>query len=360
MTHCMTEGIADYMAYSVIKALADKNPNMAEVLKKKNWDEGPLPEIVNAENAEAIFVADYNNLSMHRVEVGPFNNIRFAVWESVVWRKRFELSYINPFAIYMFAQNALGDYDNVLAGFDLTWNTKIGQFYAALSMDEMNNIHLFTHPRNILSYQVGAKLPMSFLDFSELTLQATYVPAFYGAHYASKAKMFGDVEYSVAYVNKGQTMSYPVNPDTIELLASFDATFGEGWNLSCTVKDQMRSAQYASNKTEAGVATGTDVLTVMNYDYSDYYEKRDFFSNIWDNILEAEAKVEKKLEDYPVTLILGGRMIWERTRSFVPVVYTAENDAGVKFDYNPGLVTSFGDWENTLTACAILGAKIYY
>ena len=69
MSHCMTEGIADYMAYSVMKALANKNPAMAEVLKKKNWDEGPLPEAVNAGNAETIFVADYNMLSM--AERGP-------------------------------------------------------------------------------------------------------------------------------------------------------------------------------------------------------------------------------------------------------------------------------------------------
>lgn len=69
LSHIMTEGIADYMGYSVVKALADKNPVMEEVLKKKNWDEGSLPETVNAENAETIFVADYNTLSM--AERGP-------------------------------------------------------------------------------------------------------------------------------------------------------------------------------------------------------------------------------------------------------------------------------------------------
>ncbi|MBR2281323.1 MAG: hypothetical protein IJ863_01735 [Spirochaetales bacterium] len=297
----------------------------------------------------------YNNMSIHRVELGPFKGAKFSIWESVVWRKRFELSYINPFCIYMFAQNSLGDYDNVLAGFDLTVTTKVGRFYAALSMDEINDTHLISHPRNILSYQIGAKIPLGMLDFSELTLQATYVPAFFGAHYASKASIFGDSEYTVAYVNKGQTMSYPVNPDTIELLANMETSFGKGWNLSCTVKDQMRSAQYSAK------TTGTDILTTMSYAAADdgEYESRDFFNNIWDNILDAEMKVEKKLDSYPVTFTFGGRVIWERSRSFDPVTKDAIID-GVPFKYNPGIVNSYGDWSDSITACALLGVKLYY
>ena len=89
-----------------------------------------------------------NNFSMHRVEVGPFAGVKFGIWESVVWRKRFEISYLNPFAIYMFAQNALGDYDNVLAGFDLSYTLAgIGRFYAALAMDELNNFSFFDRDR---------------------------------------------------------------------------------------------------------------------------------------------------------------------------------------------------------------------
>ena len=54
----------------------------------------------NMDDKEGVY---YNNISIHRVEIGPFSGFKFAVWESVIWRKRFELSYINPFAIYMFA-----------------------------------------------------------------------------------------------------------------------------------------------------------------------------------------------------------------------------------------------------------------
>lgn len=315
-----------------------------------------------SENMDDKTGAYHNNMSIHRVELGPFEGIKFSIWESVVWRKRFELSYINPFAIYMFSQNNLGDYDNCLAGFDASWTVPgVGVFYAALGMDELYNTHFISNPRNMLSYQIGARFAPRFLGFSELGLQATYIPAFFGAHYAAKAAVFGDVYYTTAYVNKGQALSYPVNPDTIELLASFKTSFAKGWRLDCTVKDQMRSAQYASK------TTGTDILTFMSYknSYASVYKDRDFFGNIWSNILDAELSVEKKLEAFPVTLTFGLRGLWKMERGFEPELLHDDGILGgvqetPEFDFNPGSVTFTGGWTHSFTACALLGVKVYY
>lgn len=82
MSNSMTEGIADYMAYSVIKALADKNPDMAKVLKKKNWDEGPMPDPVNANNAESIFVDDFHTLDM--ADRGPEYYYGKRLWQFLI------------------------------------------------------------------------------------------------------------------------------------------------------------------------------------------------------------------------------------------------------------------------------------
>ena len=308
----------------------------------------------------------FNNLSSHRVELGPFSGFKFGVWESVVWRKRFEMAYLNPFTIYMFAQNGLGDYDNVLAGLDFSYTWKgVGQFYYAFSMDEMNNAHLLTSPRNIVAFQLGARFSPKFLDFSELTVQATYVTAFYGSHYSDKNPLFGDVEYNIAYVNKGQNIGYPVNPDTIELLVNFRTSFGKGWTADLTVKDQMRSAQYAIKD------TGTDVLTTMDYDgfaRKGYYD-RDFFGNIWNNILCVDAKTEKKLESFPVSFSFGLHGIWDRTRPFEPISETYEKtivdkETGetktVTESYYPGKVDFKGDWTSTFTLSASFGAHLYY
>lgn len=310
-----------------------------------------------------------NNISTHRVELGPVGGMQFGaghplelkvgIWESVIWRKRFELAYLNPFSIYMFAQNNLGDYDNVLAGLDFTFIMKgIGQFYAAFSMDELNNPHFLTCPRDITSYQIGAKFAPRILNFSEITLQATYVTAFFGSHY-SDANSLVNQEYDISYVNKGQNIGYPINPDTLELLANIRTSLGKGWAIDLTVKDQMRSAQYADQ------TSGTDILTKMNYseygwgeggDFGAYF-KRDFFGNIWNNIICVDAVLEKEFTSFPVTFSFGIYGIWDRTREFVPHIIHSEFD---DVDFNPGLVDSFGDWVNTFTVNAKFGAKVYY
>ena len=312
-----------------------------------------------SENMDAKNGKYSNNFSMHRVDLEPLNGMRFGIWESVVWRKRFEISYLNPFSIYMFAQNALGDYDNVLAGFDFSYTIPgIGRLYAALAMDELNNLKFISNPRNILSYQIGAEFSPGFLDFSLLTVQATYVPAFFGSHYQDQEPLFADVPYTTAYVNKGQNIGYPVNPDTFEILMNFKTTISEGLSLDLTVKDQMRSAQY-SYKT-----TGTDILTYMSYDAYDYgeggdfgeYYKRDFFQNIWNNAFNVEAVVEKKLNAFPITISFGLNCIWDMTRPFNPTVKHGYEG----YDYNPGTVEFTDDWVNTVIVNMSMGARIYY
>lgn len=63
LTRILTEGIAQYMGYSVVNSLADKYPSIAEVRKKKDFDDGNMPQKVNDKNAEEIFLDDYNTLN---------------------------------------------------------------------------------------------------------------------------------------------------------------------------------------------------------------------------------------------------------------------------------------------------------
>lgn len=306
-----------------------------------------------------------NNISMHRVEIGPFYGVKFGVWESVVWRKRFELSYLNPLAIYMFSQNSLGDYDNVIAGLDFSYtNPRIGELYGAFSFDELYSFSKpFSCARNIIALQAGAKFSLPFGNFSELRTQVTYVSAFFGTHYEDKAKLFADVPYTTAYVNKGQNIGYPLNPDSLELLLAFDTTIDGGWKLSTAVKDQMRSAQYATKK------TGTDILTFMNYGvfgtfdgerWGRYYS-RDFFGNVWNNIVDVELKVEKSFPTrIPMSIVLGLNGIIETSRSFEPEVIDVYEDGKVVYKYNPGRILSWGDWVTDFTMNLKVGVKLAY
>lgn len=306
-----------------------------------------------------------NNISMHRVEIGPFYGVKFGVWESVVWRKRFELSYLNPLAIYMFSQNSLGDYDNVIAGLDFSYtNPRIGELYGAFSFDELYSFSKpFSCARNIIALQTGAKFSLPFGNFSELRTQVTYVSAFFGTHYEDKAKLFADVPYTTAYVNKGQNIGYPLNPDSLELLLAFDTTIDGGWKLSSAVKDQMRSAQYATKK------TGTDILTFMNYGVFDVFDgekwgqyySRDFFGNIWNNIVDVELKIEKSFPTrIPMSIVLGLNGIIETSRSFEPEVIDVYEDGKVVYKYNPGRILSWGDWVTDFTMNLKVGVKLAY
>ena len=91
--------------------------------------------------------------------------MRLAIFESVVYRKRFELAYLNPLSIYMFAQNYIGDFDNVLAGVDISYTLNgVGRIYLALSCDEFERIVpsvFFSWARNIVAIQGGVDIPVS-------------------------------------------------------------------------------------------------------------------------------------------------------------------------------------------------------
>ncbi|MGN1190493.1 MAG: hypothetical protein ACI4SL_08890 [Candidatus Ornithospirochaeta sp.] len=313
-----------------------------------------------SENMDDKTGAYNNNLSIHRVEVGPIMGIKLSAWESVVWRKRFELSYLNPLSIYMFSQNSLGDYDNMLMGVDVTFSLgNVGSCYIALGVDELNSFKKpFSCPRNMIAYQAGGKFSVPGGAFSLLTIQGTYIPAFFGAHYESSEKMFGDVKYTTAYVNKGQNIGYPVNPDTLELLVSYETTLKNGYELSFLIKDQLRSAQYAVS------STGTDILTYMNYAAYDSgsgiwgnYESRDFFHNIWNNILDIEIEVTKKLESYPVEFTVALQGMLETSRPFEPEVIPASGDNP---EYNPGRVVFTGDWSSVFSGNVRLGINVFY
>ena len=62
LSEIMTEGIADYMGRVVIDELADSCPSIAEVKANRLLYDYTVPEAVNAENAERIFVEDYNQI----------------------------------------------------------------------------------------------------------------------------------------------------------------------------------------------------------------------------------------------------------------------------------------------------------
>ncbi len=69
MPDIFTEGPADYMSVTVLEALADKYPSIAEAKNFMYSYDSKLPKPVTAENAEEIFIEDYHTLTP--MERGP-------------------------------------------------------------------------------------------------------------------------------------------------------------------------------------------------------------------------------------------------------------------------------------------------
>lgn len=353
-----------------------------------------------------------NNFSTHRVEVNFTKNLTFGIQESIVWQKRFELSYLNPLTIYMFQQNNLGDIDEMLAGIDLTYTVanKV-RLYGAIATTEMNDVgsikRIFVSPRNMLAYQAGVVVPLPVGSFSSLTAQWTFLSPFFYSHYpimiktgqldkvaggdstisdhgrrysydgvdkisfvdgdgieiwsvtvpvgGSKLSPDGRTEIKeengayyiyettseTAYVNKGENIGYPLNPNSQEFLLQVDLGLPKGWTAQAQLKYQLRSGQY-----------GYTVEQYMNYSSSAKYRypDKEFFKNLFEQTVFIQLSAAKRFENMPIELNAAYRLwaTWNRM----------DETAG---EYDGYGATIAGDWgKPTMNHVVQIGAKIYF
>lgn len=259
-------------------------------------------------------ISNDNMFGMQRIEFSSEKGFQFALYESVVWKKRFELAYLNPFNIYWFTQSMVGDIDNVLGGADFSWYIKhLGRAYFSISVDEFTSDikHLVSGARNVMALQGGLEFPGKlFGAFTTFTVQATYLPPFYGAHNYKEFDAANKVAHSTNYTNKGFNLFYAMNPDSLELLMNCDMSFRNGWGVAFSAKDQMRSAQYSLD------SNGTTVLTTLNYSKDDEYANKKFFKYIWQNTLDIGLDITKEFDGSPVKIGCGIDGIFDWTRPF--------------------------------------------
>ncbi len=369
-----------------------------------------------------------NNFSAHRAELDIGRNFTFAIYESTVWQKRFELSYLNPFTIYMFQQNSLGDMDDVFAGLDVSYTLPSkARLYGAMAMNEMNvvgnPITMLKAPRNMFAFQAGVVVPLPIGTFSSLTFQWTYIGPFVYTHYPMR-KLTGsfvkedlvdgktvvtntgktvtyikstdsaveklsfkekgsdpDAEIDISttavatwytqggktytltddgrtmiekkgddfliyetyaetnYVNKGENLGYPLQPNSQEFLLQLDLGLPKGWTTQFQAKYQARSGQY-----------GYSLDQFMLYAIDDQYPEKDFWNHVFNHTLSILVSGTKKLDGMPISLTASYRFIadWER-----PIDESTE-----RFD---GLTTKFGAWQDPVFNHIVqVGVKIFY
>lgn len=313
------------------------------------------------DNHSATPYGNFNsNISAQRIELSLPFNITFGIFETIIYQKRFELGYLNPFNVYMFQQNSTGDYDNLLAGIDLQWQIKnIGKIYAAAATSEMHEISpsvFFTHPRNIMALQAGFNIALPIGIFSSLTFQYTQLDPFFYSHYRHYAdklhpiyqndnvETIPDFYLETAYVNKGENLGYPLNPNSDELLVHADIGLGDGWNTSLTVKYQRRSAQY-----------GYKVSQAMQYDTVEY-ELEKFDEHLFQKTFFTKIGVSKTFSQFPLTVY--GSYQLQRITSRDISNPTAESGVRVEDDGRATVFTS--GWNDPMYKHAFqIGVSIY-
>jgi hypothetical protein len=269
-----------------------------------------------------------NNFSAHRVELNLPFNIKFGIYESVVYRKRFELGYLNPLSILMFEQNIMGDFDNMLAGFDVQYTLKdYFRVYinaATTEMNEGNPKRFFIAPRNVLSMQAGADVNLPFISFSSATLQYTYLAPFFYAH---KPVVDGNYKKTeeLSMVHEGRNIGYPLRPNSDEFLVKFNLNFKNNWDGSFTFKYQRRSGQY-----------GFDIEKWMFYTAANNgaYDDKKFNANVFEKTIGIDATVNKTLNNYPIRLSASYIFVMNNQRENLPKPLKVwDRVYGKKIDY---------------------------
>ena len=173
-------------------------------------------------------------VTMKSVDVYPFDFLYLGVHEAVIWPKRFEIGYLNPLIFSSLYQGSIGDYDNILGGLSLgLFLPPVFDVYGSFFFDEFrpNSFSdLFTHVRNLYSYQVGIRTTIPKLPFGSLTVQYSKIEPFTYTHPLTEVPWLKseDSLQQSGYVNEsfisvGKGISSKLDPNSDELLVQFEA-----------------------------------------------------------------------------------------------------------------------------------------
>lgn len=164
-----------------------------------------------------------------------FKHFYFGATGSVVWPKRLELGYMNPFMLPFLYQNQIGDFDNMQLGlFTGVTITNIAHLYASIFMDELNVLvsDFLNKDRNMYAIQIGVKTPLPFWT-SIFTFQYTKIEPYMYTHPLTEVPWY-DQKMDTTYINHGQPLGYFLNPNSDEFKLQLETK--PLWYLSANLK----------------------------------------------------------------------------------------------------------------------------
>jgi hypothetical protein len=212
--------------------------------------------------------------SIHRLEWFAFDWLYLSPWESVVYAKRLELSYLNPLMSYYMGQQISGDKDNIAFGGEAVVGVPpFGRLYFSLFLDEIVLVplsRLFTRPNNQFAWQAGLKLPIPWLPFALLTLQYTKIEPYCYTHYPQTVPSY-TLPIDINYAHDGENLGYHLPPNSDELLLRFFTYPTPGLDVSA----QYQLIRHGGGDHLAGQIEG-DINTPIVYADLPLYPEKDF------------------------------------------------------------------------------------
>lgn len=236
-----------------------------------------------------------------------FKYFYFGATGSVVFPKRIELGYMNPFMLAFLYQNQIGDFDNMQLGlFTGITIPKITHIYASIFMDELNVqvSNFLNKDRNMYAVQIGAKSPLPFWT-SVFTFQYTKIEPYMYSHPLTETPWYSQ-KMDTTYINHGQPLGYFLNPNSDEFKIQLESN--PLWYLSAILKYTL--VRHGTT-TGSGKVDGSSFYDPLNYSGNlqdaqegDLYWKDFLHDGVyeWINSISLGGELNCRKWDIPITV----------------------------------------------------------
>ena len=225
-------------------------------------------EYHNREGIKRSSMTNQNAFSITMFQLRFRNYLFLDLIDAVVWPKRFELAYISPITLNFFAQNNIGDFDNMALALNLRAQYPgLGNVWFSIFVDEMNiQRNMLQLDRTMIAYQAGLNIPLPFLAFSSLRFSYTKVNPYTFTHNRNFNPWYSGYDIDgrrqvmeTAWTNHGVALGHYLPPNSDEFKLQFRTMPAR--NVSMTLQYQMirRGATWGSSAVD-----GSHLLSELN------------------------------------------------------------------------------------------------
>ena len=232
------------------------------------------------------------NGSFHFLEFLITKNIRFGLFESVIWagdstsRSTFDINYLNPFVVFRPIEFNLGSPDNMLLGVNASWDiTKSVKLYGQGVIDEFHSKNLISNPTwwgNKYGYQFGFKIHdfkkapnlVFILEYNSVrpfTYSQKESATNYGHNYEALAHPYGaNFREYLGIVNyRYKRWNFNLKVNVIDGGAESNDSISSGSDIFKSYLDRERNFGYKIGYGDKYVQTivDTKLSYILNYNY---------------------------------------------------------------------------------------------